>query len=110
MQQHLLDHDLACVFHAQRDHGEAVADEDNIHTRGVGDVCRREVVRRDDGDGFVPLVHRPQRAERDLLPITGAMCTQRRVRAIPALGCLVKGQQGSCCCDGSKGGCPPCRQ
>lgn len=77
MQQHLLDHNLARVLHAQRHHGEAIANEDNIHTGGIGDVCRREVVRRDDGDGLVPLVHSPQRAERDLLPVTGAMRPQR---------------------------------
>lgn len=108
MQQHLLDHYLARVLHSQGDHGQAVADEDNVHARGVGDVRRGEVVRRYDGDGLVSPVHRPQRAEGDLFPATTswALRAQRRVRAVPdLLRRLVEGQQGSCCCcGGSKGG------
>lgn len=114
MQQHLLDHDLASVLHTQGDHSKAVADEHDVHARRVGHVRRREVVCRHDGDGFIPPVHRAQRAERDLFPIAaGALGPQRRVRAASALRCLVEGEQGSSeCCgsDGGKGGCPSCRQ
>lgn len=101
MQQHLLDQNLARVLHAQGDHGQAVADEHDVHPGGVGDVRGREVVRRDDGDGLVAPVHRPQRAEGDLLALAGRLRPQGRVRAVPG---LVGGQHGSCCRGGGQGG------
>lgn len=86
MQQHLLDHDLARVLHTQGDHGQAVADEHDVHAGRVGNVSGRKVVRRHHGDGLAPPVHRPQCADRDFLALAaGALSPQRRVRAIPAL-------------------------
>lgn len=66
MQQHLLHQHLARVFHAQGNHGQAVAHQHHVHARVLGHVRRREVVRRDHGDLLALLVHALQRAERHL--------------------------------------------
>lgn len=68
--QHLLHHHFACVFHAQRDHGEAVADEDHIHARVVSDEGAGEVVGGYHGDGLVLAVQRLQGLDGDLLALT----------------------------------------
>lgn len=67
MQQHLLNQHLVGVLHAQPDHGQAVADENHVHARRVGDVRAGEVVRRDHRDRLTPLVHLAQQGDGDLL-------------------------------------------
>ncbi len=56
MQNHLLQNHLACVLHAQRYHGQTVADKDHVHASVVGDMSAREVMRRDHRDRFLLLM------------------------------------------------------
>lgn len=85
MEQHLVEYDLARVFHAQGDHGQAVPDQDDVHAGGIGDVGAGEVVGRDHGDRLTPLVHGPERPDRDPLPRIGQRRPHRGVGAVPSL-------------------------
>lgn len=67
MQQHLLDRDLACVLHAQSDHGQAIADQDHVHAGSVADASAGKVMRCDHSDRLPFLVKGPQCADCHLL-------------------------------------------
>jgi hypothetical protein len=66
MQQHLLEQDLARVLHTKGYHGQAVANEDDVHACMVGHVGAREVMGSDDGDGLPLLMQGPQGSDGDL--------------------------------------------
>ncbi|KND88105.1 Ubiquitin-like protein ATG12 [Tolypocladium ophioglossoides CBS 100239] len=55
-----LTENLAGVLHAERDHGQAVANENHVHARVVGNVGAGEVVRREHGDGVALFMQGPQ--------------------------------------------------
>ena len=82
MQNHLVEHHLARVFHAQGHHGETVADEDDIDAGRIGHVRAREVMGRDGDDGLLRLVERPQAVQGDLCPSPIQRRTQRGMRAV----------------------------
>ena len=83
--QHVLQRDLACILHAHGDHGEAVADEDDVHAGMIGDVGGGEVVGGDHGHGLVPAVQRLQGVDRHLLARRGRRRAHGRMRAIAHL-------------------------
>lgn len=66
VQQHLLEQNLARVFHAHGHHGKTISDQDDIHARVVGDNGAGKVVGREHGDGVTLLALRPQGVDGDL--------------------------------------------
>ena len=63
--QHLVDGDGKSVFLAEHDHGERVADEDQIHAGLVDQARGRVVVRGQRGDGLALALHLSQRGHGD---------------------------------------------
>jgi hypothetical protein len=57
VQDHFFQHDFGGVFHSQGDHGQRVADEDDVHAGLVGGVGGGEVVGCQHGDGLFASVH-----------------------------------------------------
>jgi hypothetical protein len=76
VKQHFFQQYFACVFHAQRYHGETVAHENYVHTGMVGDVSAREVVGSDHGDRLILAVQRLQGVEGNGLTGVGRSSTQ----------------------------------
>lgn len=68
MQQHVLQHDLGRVLHAQRNHSKAVTDEDHLHADMLSNMCAGEVVRRHHCNRLFLPVHGHQRGDGDLGP------------------------------------------
>lgn len=85
MQNHVLKGNFVRVLHAQRDHGQAVADEDHVDAGVVGDVGRGKVVGRDHGDGLLAAIERLQGVHRHLLARIGGRCAEGRMRAVSSL-------------------------
>jgi hypothetical protein len=63
---HLFHHDFGCVFHSQGDHGEGVADKDDVHASLVGGVGRGKVMGSEHGDWLFASVHGGYGGESDL--------------------------------------------
>lgn len=53
VQQHLVQQHLASILHTKGHHGQTISNENHVHAGMVGNVCTREVVRRDHGYGFI---------------------------------------------------------
>lgn len=86
MQQHLLEQYFASVFHAQSDHSQTVTHEDHIHTGVVGDMGAGEVMGRDHGDRFTPLVQRAESSNGHFFARVGGRSAHWGVRAPSCLG------------------------
>lgn len=71
MQEHLFYQNLARILHAHGNHGQAVADKNNIHAGVVGDNGAGKVMRSEDGDEVAFFVLRPQRIDGDFFAGVG---------------------------------------
>jgi hypothetical protein len=71
VQQHLIQQNLTCVFHAKGDHSQTVPDKYHVHTGVFGNVGTWEVVRGDHGYWFIPPVKRLKGVDSDRLAGTG---------------------------------------
>lgn len=101
MQQHLLHQHLTGILHPQRHHGQTVPHEHDIHTRMVRHMRRREIMRRDDGDGLTLAMQGAQRAHGDLFALVGWGCAHGGVGAVTDL--LVLGMDTDILCAGGGG-------
>lgn len=84
MKQHLLDEDLAGILHAQGDHGQAVADQDDVHTSMIGDMSAGEIMGCNHCDGFAFPIQASQGTEGDFFPLVGRCGAHGGMGAVPA--------------------------
>lgn len=71
MQQHLFNKHLAGILHTQGDHGQAVANQNNIHAGMIGNVGAGEVMGSHHGDGLFLSMQTPQSTESNFLALVG---------------------------------------
>jgi len=85
MQNHFFQEDLAGIFHAHSYHGQAITDEDNLNSCGVGDMAAGEVMGREHGYRFTLFIQGTEGVESDFLSQICAIDSDRRMRTMSAL-------------------------
>ena len=68
MKDHILHHDLIRILHPHSHHPQTITNENDIHPRGIGNLCTGEIMRREHGDGLVLPIHTPDCIDCDLFP------------------------------------------